>query len=259
MSLIFEGKIVGFLTITYVMIVAWYFMYNAEKGKSYHIRRLRQVDAIDEIVARCVEMDSELLFIPGGGDLNSTGSIPAALSVLGILSYVAAKAAEYGAKIHLPTIQFVSYNIQAEILRDAYIAAGKPELFVEGDTIRYLPSGTDRPYILNRISRLKPAGSIFVGAIWHQAVIYSDALQQVGSLTLGGTDSSGAIPYLVASCQYSLISEEMYAISAYLSKDPILTSSLVGQDMAKYLVIILSIVGSLLAILGMPIVDLFAV
>lgn len=255
MQLIFEGKIVGFLTITFIMTVAWYIMHNAEKGKSYYIRRLRQVDAIDEIIARCVEMDSELLFLPGGGDLNSTGSIPAALSVLGILSYVAAKAAEYGAKIHLPTIQFVSYNIQAEILRDAYITADKPELFVEGETIRYLPSGTDRPYILNRISREKPAGGILIGAWWHQSVIYSDALQQVDSLTLGGTDSSGSIPYFIASCNYSLISEEMYAMSAYLSGDPILTSSLVGQDIAKYLVMIISVVGSLLTILGLPLVN----
>jgi len=246
---------VGFLTLTFVMALIYYFMYNAEGGKSYHIRRLPQVDAIDEIIARCVETNRELLFLGGGGDLNSTDSIPAALSVLGILSYVAAKSAEYGAKIHMPTIQFVSYNIQTEILREAYESAGKPEMFDELNTILYLPSGADRPYILNRISAEKPAGSILVGAWWHQTIIYCEALQRADALTLGGTDYAGNIAFMVAASNYSLIGEEMYALSAYLSNESILTSSLVGQDIAKYLVMIVSIVGALLSTLGLPIVN----
>jgi hypothetical protein len=69
-------------------------------------------------------------------------------------------------------------------------------------------------------------------------------------MTLGGTDTTHNIPFMVAANNYSMIGEEMYAMSAYLSEDETLGSSLVGQDLGKYLVIAMTIIGVLLSAAG---------
>jgi hypothetical protein len=74
-------------------------------------------------------------------------------------------------------------------------------------------------------------------------------------MTLGGTDTTHNIPFMVAANNYSMIGEEMYAMSAYLSEDKTLSSSLAGQDIGKYIVILMTIVGVLLAAAGYPVAE----
>jgi hypothetical protein len=74
-------------------------------------------------------------------------------------------------------------------------------------------------------------------------------------MTMGGTDTTHNIPFMVAANNYSMIGEEMYAMSAYLSRDPVLGSTLAGQDVGKYLVMVITIIGVLLAAAGMPVAD----
>ena len=255
MSLITSGRIIGLALLAIVMGAIYYFLYNAERGKLANIRRLPQVDAIDELIARCVEMNREMWFLGGGGVMTNAFVLPAILSVFGILAYVTEKCAEYGAKIHFPTINPIAYNIQAEIMREAYEAAGKPEEFDPLETIIYIPSGAERPYIVQGAHSRKPAACILAGAWYHQTIIFCEALQRAGAMTLGGTDTTHNIPFMVAANNYSMIGEEMYAMSAYLSRDPVLGSTLAGQDIGKYLVMVITIIGVLLAAAGMPVAD----
>jgi hypothetical protein len=94
-----------------------------------------------------------------------------------------------------------------------------------------------------------------MGAWYHQTIIFCEALQRGGAMTLGGTDTTHNIPFMVAANNYSTIGEEMYAMSAYLSEDPVLGSTLAGQDIGKYAAMIITIIGVLLAAAGMPVAD----
>ena len=55
------------------------------------------------------------------------------------------------------------------------------------------------------------------------------------------------LPFFVAACDYTLIGEELFAASAYLSREPRQLGSLKGQDMGKGLFILCIIVGVILA------------
>ena len=255
MSLITEGRIVGLLLLAVICGSIYYFLARAQQGKLANIRRLPQVDAIDELIARCVEMNKEMWFLGGGGVMTNAFVLPAILSVFGILTYVTQRCAEFGAKIHFPTINPIAYNIQYEIMRESYEAAGKPEEFDPLETIVYIPSGAERPYVIQGVHTRKPASCILVGAWYHQTILFCEALQRAGAMTLGGTDTTHNIPFMVAANNYSLIGEEMYAMSAYLSKDPVLGSTLAGQDVGKYLAIAMTILGVLAAAAGMPVAD----
>jgi hypothetical protein len=58
------------------------------------------------------------------------------------------------------------------------------------------------------------------------------------------------LPFFVAACDYTLIGEELFAASAYLSREPKLLGSLKGQDMGKAVILIALVVGILLETFG---------
>jgi hypothetical protein len=53
------------------------------------------------------------------------------------------------------------------------------------------------------------------------------------------------LPFFVAACDYTLIGEELFAASAYLSKDPKLLGSLKGQDVGKFIFLLAIMVGTI--------------
>lgn len=55
------------------------------------------------------------------------------------------------------------------------------------------------------------------------------------------------LPFFVAACDYTLIGEEFFAASAYLSGEPEQLGSLKGQDVGKVMVAALLIVGVAMA------------
>jgi hypothetical protein len=101
------------------------------------------------------------------------------------------------------------------------------------------------------------AGAFFIGSWYHKAVIFTENAARVGAMMLGGTDTTHNIPFLVAICDYSIIGEELYALGAYVAEDPTVSSSLAGQDIGKFIALILIVVGSVLLTLGMSIKGLF--
>ena len=54
----------------------------------------------------------------------------------------------------------------------------------------------------------------------------------------------------MTTCDYTLMGEELYAASAYLSREPRLLGSLKGQDLGKAILIAVLLGGALLATFG---------
>jgi hypothetical protein len=255
MAIITEGRIIGFAVLIIIVGAIYYYLARAAGGNPANLRRLPQIDVIDELIARAVEMNREVWFLSGGGQMTNAFVLPGILSTFGICAYVTEQCARYGAKIHHVCRLPIAYNVHFEIMREAYEKAGKPEEFDPLETIIYIPSGAGRPYVLNESWRRKPASAIMCGAWYHQTIIFCEAIQRAGAMTLGGTDTTHNIPFMVAANNYSMIGEEMYAMSAYLSEYPTLASSLAGQDIGKYIVIILCIIGVILHAAGIPFSD----
>jgi hypothetical protein len=60
------------------------------------------------------------------------------------------------------------------------------------------------------------------------------------------------LPFFVAACDYTLIGEEFFAASAYLSGEPDQLGSLKGQDVGKVLVacgLVVGVISATLAVL----------
>jgi hypothetical protein len=58
------------------------------------------------------------------------------------------------------------------------------------------------------------------------------------------------LPFFVTACDYTLIGEELYAASAYLSREPALVGALRAQDIGKGLLLCVMLTGVVLLTIG---------
>ena len=151
------------------------------------------------------------------------------------------------------TGQAESFALMLSTVEEAYEAEGRSDLFDESKSFWWSDEFAQYYAGLHDLCYdVVPATVIFAGAVsWEPATI-STELHAMGTLLIGGTGRVGAnCPELIAiGCDHQLIVEEMYVASAYLSRDPIESASILGQDYIKFSEIGLIIAGVLMAMLG---------
>ncbi|NIM97299.1 MAG: hypothetical protein GTO24_04215, partial [candidate division Zixibacteria bacterium] len=89
------------------------------------------------------------------------------------------------------------------------------------------------------------------GQFYAESLILAETANSVGAIQIAGTAMPTQLPFFVAACDYTLIGEELFAASAYLSKDPKLLGSLKGQDVGKFIFLVLIVVGVAMLTLNM--------
>jgi len=258
LAIIVAGRVIGLITLAIITGSIVYYMQRAYSGKLPKLRRLAAVNQIDEILGRCVEMGRPAYYLMDTVTMDNPSVLAPTVAAFQILAYTARSAARLGSKFFVPVTQGLAYTIASEVVDEAYKAENKQDELKLDEVVMYLPDGADRMYIINHMWSDEMAGAFFLGSWYHKAVIFTENAARVGAMMLGGTDTTHNIPFLVAICDYSIIGEELYALGAYVSEDPTVSSSLAGQDIGKFIAAILIILGSVLITLGMSIKGLLS-
>ena len=71
-----------------------------------------------------------------------------------------------------------------------------------------------------------------------------------GAVQIAGTAELTQMPFFIAGCDYTLIGEELYATSAYLTREPDQMAQLKVGDMLKVVVALLVVIGVVFATLA---------
>jgi hypothetical protein len=95
--------------------------------------------------------------------------------------------------------------------------------------------------------REKPAACFYMGSFFAESLILAETGNSIGAIQIAGTAQPAQLPFFVAACDYTLIGEEFFAASAYLSGEPDQLGSLKGQDVGKLIVAVLLVLGCVLA------------
>ena len=246
--------LIGFIIYAVILL---YFIYHARKGKDLFIRRLAGLEALEDAVGRATEMGKPILYVPG---LSTIDDI-ATLASLNILSLVAKKTAEYNTTLLVPNRSPVVYVVAREIVKEAYTDAGRPDAF-NPDNVYFLTSNqwAYTAAVCGTMVREKPATNLFLGHFWAESLVLAETGASTGAIQIAGTDSVFQLPFFITACDYTLIGEELYAASAYLSKEPLLMGSLKGQDWGKMIVLGMLIIASAMILLGLPwVLNLFSI
>ena len=239
---IIEGLIVFFIL---------YKIISARKGKQLYIRRISGLSSLDEAVGRATEMGKPIMFAPG---LNTSTTLNIIiLQAMAIMSHVIRRAAKYSTRVIVPASDPLIYTVAGEVAKDSYATEGSAEGF-NADDIRYL---SDDQFawssaVVGIIHREKPATALYFGHYAAESLILTENGQMVGAIQIAGTPSTTQVPFFLATCDYTIIGDEYYAASAYLSKEPTLLGSLVGQDYGKLLLVFVIILGMItITLLGL--------
>jgi hypothetical protein len=236
----------GWVGICLTLLIMLFILFNISRsagGKDLFIRRIAGLNAIDEAVGRATEMGKPVLMVPGLPDGLSAQSMQA----LNIFSYVSRIAARFANPILMCCYNAAVYTVAQEVIRDVYQQEGLGDRF-DPDSVRFI---SDRQFafaagVSGLILREQAAATFFMGEFYAESLIFAETANGVGAIQVASSTESTQTPFFIAACDYVLIGDEFYAASAYLTRQPVLTGSLVGQDWSKLLLGGLILLGTLI-------------
>ncbi len=238
------------LALVFIGLIILY-VRRAKRGMPIFIRKIPGLEAIDDALGRATEMGKPVFYIPG----TSTMSDVATLASLNILRHVSKQVAKYETPFSVPVRDPIVVTVAQDVVKEAYMSAGRPDLYDDG--IAYLAALGQFAYtgaVSGAMVREKPATVFLLGMFYAESLILAETANTIGAVQIAGTDASSQIPFFIAACDYTLIGEELYAASAYMSREPLLLGTLKAQDVLKGVLLAVFIVAVVLRMFG---VDLF--
>ncbi len=244
---LFDLRKINLAIIALVVILAIIFYVFQAGKRDMFIRKIAGLEAVDEAVGRATEMGRSVLFIPGIQDMDDVQTL-AGLTILGSVSKMTA---QYETALDVPVSRSLVMSNGREVVKESYLSQGRPDLYND-DIVHYI---TDEQFgyvaaIDGIMVREKPAACFYMGAFFAESLILAETGNHVGAIQIAGTAMPTQLPFFVAACDYTLIGEELFAASAYLSGDQRMIASLRGQDVGKILAMGSILLGSVLVTVG---------
>lgn len=220
---------------------------HARRNHDLFLRRIPGLDAVEEAIGRATEMGKPILYLTGSDSMSSLSTIAATV----ILGEVAKRAALYDTQILVPHRDPIVMAVCQEIVKEAYLEAGRPDAYREDSNFFITDDQFSYTAAVNGIMlRDRPAVHFFMGYYYAEALLLTEIGSSTGAIQIAGTDSEHQLPFFVTTCDYTLIGEELYAASAYLSREPVMVGTLLGQDRGKAFFLGVLLLGSVMATLG---------
>lgn len=218
------------------------------RRRELKIRRIAGLEALDEALGRATEMGKPVLFIHGLRDMSQISTIAA----VNILGRVARRTAEYDTALRVVAPDPVVMSVSQETVKASYIEAGRPDAF-NPDHV-FIAGAEQFSYaaaVEGIMIRDRPAAHIMMGYFYAESLLLAETGSTTGAIQIAGTDAFTQLPFFITTCDYTLLGEELYAASAYLSGEPRMLGTLKGQDAGKALILLALAVGTFLATAGL--------
>ncbi len=236
------------LVLTAALLLALMFLLRKSPPK------LRVIPALSRLyrsIGLSVEDGTRLLISLGNTSL-LTGSAGAPLAGLDLLRGVT----ERTSLSDRPPVAVAGEAPLALLAQDTleagYQAAGAAELYqpttgrVAGLTPFSATAGT-MPIIADE----NVSAAVFMGHFGVEAGLLAEAADRNNALAVGSSDDLAGQAVWFASAPETLIGEELFAASAYIGGTPAQTASLSVEDIVRWVIIVVLIVGSALKLVGL--------
>ncbi|MDP2873576.1 MAG: hypothetical protein Q8P31_13720 [Bacillota bacterium] len=227
-------------------VIFWFFVDRTAKGHKLVIRRIAGFDALDEAIGRCTEMGRPVHYTFGVGELDAN-----VLASFDVLGYVSGQCARMDTDIIITNALGEVQMMTEEIVRSAYVHAGKPDAY-KADNVRFV-SSVQTAYmsaILGIFQRERPGANLMLGPFFAESMMLAEAGQQIGAIQVGGTGRTIQVPFFIAACDYTLIGDELFVAGAYIGRKPLQVGAVYAQDFGKWLTLLLIVAGTILATSG---------
>ncbi len=216
---------------------------HALRGGDVFLRTIPGVKAVEEAVGRSTEMGKPVLYVPGIQDMDQVETVAGVV----ILGHVSKMTARYETPLNVPVARSIVLKAAQEACKESYLVEGRSDIYNE-NMVHYV---TDDQFayaagVNGIMNREKPAACLYMGKFYAESLLLAETGNSIGAIQIAGTASQSQIPFFVTACDYTLIGEEFFAASAYLSQKPDLLGIVKGQDIIKLVMLAMIIVGTLL-------------
>jgi len=239
----------GFVIIFFALII-----FFAAIGRNQKKRQnLREIPAFVKLrrgIGLAVEAGQRLHISLGHGGVNG----PQGASALVGLSMLQRIARAASISDHPPITtsgEAITAVLSQDTLRSAYNMVGAPEQY-DPDSGQ-LSGLTPFSYAVGTIPVINDqqvSVNILAGNFGSEVALITDAAERSGGLSLAGSDNIAAQAVLYATAQEPLIGEELFVGGAYIQAGPMHMASLRAQDILRWVLIGVILVGALLKLLG---------
>jgi hypothetical protein len=242
-----------FVLVFALLIFAYTSRLREEGEQKTPTARLREIPAfrkLREAINNSVEAGQRLHLTVGRGALMGIGSASAlvGLSVLGRV----AKTLSLGEKGPITTSGDSTLMILSQdTTHHTYSTAGVVERYdptdgqLSGLTPFSYASGT-LPVIYDQGT----TATVMAGHFGTEAALIADASENTGNLTVAGSDDLSAQAVFMVTANEPLIGEELYAAGAYTQAGDTHTASLLAQDVIRWTLVGVILLGILLKLIG---------
>jgi len=243
----------GLIGLIFIFIFFGLIVISAAAGRSQPGANLREITAfvtLRRAVGLAVEAGSRLHISIGRGKITSPESASAfvGLSMLGRM----ARSASTGDRPPVITTGDAALTILAQdTMKSSFQDLGLIEQF--DSTASQLSGVTPFSYAAGALMVArdkKSSTSIMIGNFGPEVALLTDGSERGGNLTLAGTDNLSAQAILYATANDPIIGEELFAGGAYVQAGPFHTASLRAQDVIRWLLVAVIIIGVVLKALG---------
>jgi hypothetical protein len=248
----FRGPVIGFFLLL-LLIVSWYLHSKLAEMKKYSraLPKLPWTELAEEAIGRAAELGKPIVvghgYAASGLESSSGANHMAGLMIGAWLHSVAVK---YGVEFYImyPWAEFTP--IITDYIRADYAAVGKTvdplkeQRYFAPDYWSYAAGGG------GFVEEKKPSAFFSVGYIWAEGMVHIGAAAGVGAQVLGGSMDGNCEGWYVAFADSFLLPPEIPALSAFVSGDIAVSSSISGADILSIADIIEYGLGMLLVLAG---------
>jgi hypothetical protein len=239
LGLIFVGAFLGLMVGAAVLL---------RQREGLTLREISAFVRLQRAIGLAVEAGNRLHMSLGRGNLISTQS---AIGYVGLS--ILDRIARSTSISDRPPIATSGEGTLGIISQDIQRGAAK-YLGVESDPDRGRVTGLT-PYsyaagTLTLIEEQDVGANMLIGSYGSEVGLITEAAERNESMSLGGTDNISGQAVLFASAQEPLIGEETYAGGAYLGVGRMHIASLYAQDILRWLLIGLIIIGAIIKLIG---------
>jgi hypothetical protein len=242
--------LIGFIFTLVFLGLILYFMLQGRKGTRPTFREIPAFARLGRGIGRAVEAGQRLHVGLGVGGMLGQRSA-AGLVGLSILQRVA-RAASISDRPPVATSgEGATAVLSQDTLRSAYRAANADSQY--DPSAGQLAGATPFSYaagVLPVVFDQQVSVNILTGSYGSEVALITDAAERTGGSSLGGSDNLAGQAVLYASAQDPLIGEELYAAGAYIQAGLAHQASVQAQDVLRWVLIGLILLGALLKMAG---------
>ena len=229
------------LTLSVIFIMLHEIKLTKSMSNLPFLRSIPGLKAIEEAVGRSTEMGKPILFVPGIMDMNEVETVAGVV----VLGHVANMTARYETELDVPVARAIVMQAARQVSKEAYLTQGRPELYNE-DMVHYI---TDDQFayaaaVNGIMQRDEPAACLYMGKFFAESLLFAETGNSIGAIQIAGTGSQTQIPFFVTACDYTLMGEEFFAASAYLSQESDLIAGVTAQDVIKIILVLIILLGT---------------